>query len=827
MATATPSRDAREVVLNVEGMDCASCVAHVTKAAGKLDGVAACDVNLALGRAVVKFDPQKIAPEQIASTITDAGYPATPQTDDPTEQHALSDRQAAHARAWLGRAIVGGILWAPMEALHWLLYFAGHSHEGHVQSAGWMAWLSLVTSTIAIAYVGWGFYVGAYKALRRGTTDMDVLIAMGATVAYGYSLVALVGFELGWWATLPHLYFVESTALLALISLGHWMEARARDKAGSAIRQLLELAPATALKVPAPDARHEGAAKRVSLTIAPSSPSPIANRQSAISEEVPVSTLKVGDHVLVRPGDKVPIDGVVVEGTSGIDESMLTGEPLPAARGVGDSVFGGTVSTDGRLVVRVTRVGSATALAQIIDLVEKAQNSRPAVQRLADQIAAIFVPVVLGIALLTGVGWWVYGSHVAGWEPAATWGMIARAVCSVLIIACPCALGLAVPATLMVGTGMGARRGILIRDIDALQHASRVRTVILDKTGTVTAGKPAVDRLTAHGIAEDELLRLAASAEQFSSHPLAKAVVAAAQSRGLKLDIPDQFTSEAGLGIVATLNGQTLLVGSASLLAKHNIAVPADAAGVATHVHVAVSGGMGPSGGMGVPPMSRRSLETTASLRADEGEDALATKAARLLGTISLTDTLKPDSRSAISHLHDLGLRTLLLTGDRESAATQIAQQVGIDDVRAGVKPDGKAQVVKDLQATGVAVAMVGDGINDAPALAQAELGIAIGSGADVAKEAGRIVLVSGSLAGVPAAIRLSRATMRKIRQNLFWAFFYNVIAIPLAAFGLLNPAIAAAAMALSDVTVIGNALLLRRVNLDRRDDTHPGPRAR
>jgi Cu+-exporting ATPase len=590
---------------------------------------------------------------------------------------------------------------------------------------------------------------------------MDTLIAMGASVAYAYSLIYFLGGLLGWWTppTGDQLYFMESTGLLALISLGHWLEARARQTAGSAIRELLDLAPATALR-----------------------------QVGTEYEEVPVAQLHPGDRVLARPGDRVPIDGVVVDGRSSVDESMLTGEPLPVPRGPGDTVIGGTVNTDGRLVVRVTKTGGETALAQIVKLVEHAQSSKPPVQQLADRISAVFVPSVLAIALVTAIGWYAWAAAHA-WDAARTWAAIATAVCSVLIIACPCALGLAVPAALMVGIGRGAKRGILIRDIDALQSAERIDTVVLDKTGTVTQGKPAVvGVLSFDGEADSEILRLAAAAEQFSEHPLAKAIVAHARDRSIAVPDPTSFTNDPGHGVVATVDGRTLLVGSGGLLAKHG-------------GYAASHNGEGPA--------ASDPAQTLVYVAERNGESTV-----RPLGVVALSDQLKPDSQTAVRELQQLGLKTVLLTGDNEATARFIARQVGIDDVRANVKPGGKADVIRELQKHGP-VAMVGDGVNDAPALAAADLGIAIGSGSDVAKETGGIVLVSGSLHGVATSIRLSRATMRKIRQNLFFAFLYNVLAIPLAAFGLLNPLIAAGAMALSDVTVIGNALLLRRSNVD------------
>ena len=758
---AEPTTSAQEATLLVEGMDCASCVNHVTKAARKVAGVEACEVNLATGKAVVRFDPARTSPTAVAAAVTASGYPSEPQKparEAATSEELRLDRQRREARGWLKRAAVGFVLWFPIEATHWAMYLfsGGHHHETGVD---WMTWLSLAAATIAVIYVGSAFYRSAFRALRAGTTNMDVLIAMGATTAYVYSLVALIGHLSSGW-TLPHLYFMESTGLFALISLGHYLEARARQSAGSAIRQLMTLAPATARLLGSTGAERE----------------------------VPVSDLVVGDQILVKPGDRVPIDGVVIAGKSSIDESMITGEPIPAARAPGDSVIGGTLNVDGALRVRVSRVGSETALAQIIQLVEQAQNSRPAVQRLADRISAIFVPTVLVIALITGIAWYIHGA-VADLPTPQVWGNIARAVCSVLIIACPCALGLAVPAALMVGTGRGAQRGILIRDIDALQHAEKLDWVVLDKTGTITTGKPVVTEVAAlNGVPETEVLRLAASAELHSEHPLARAIVSTARGRGIEPVEPQEFASVAGEGVTARVGDTHVIVG----------ALPDGANGVPDGKPV--------NGGTLVNVSVRRDGEATPTL----------------VGRIWFADAPKPDSAGAIASLHDLGLKTVLLTGDRQAPAAAVAKLVGIDEVRAGIKPDGKAAVIRDLQSRNsqlatrnVRVAMIGDGINDGPAVAAAALGIAPASGAGIAKEAGDIVLVSGSLTGVPAAIRLSRATMRKIRQNLFFAFFYNVLAIPLAAFGLLNPMIAAGAMALSDVTVIGNALLLRREKID------------
>ncbi|MCC6425002.1 MAG: copper-translocating P-type ATPase [Phycisphaerales bacterium] len=769
--TTTIDQQSREAAISVDGMDCASCVAHVEQAMKRVAGVEACQVNLARGRATVRYNPATTNLDEISQAITQSGYPATAESTEDAqnveEQRLL--RQQAHARTWFHRAVAGVVLWLPVELTHWILKWMGEDHQHGAMGGGldWMVWAALISSTLAMVYVGWGFYRGAWAAMKRRTTDMDTLIAMGTSVADVYSLVALIGYLGGAWRELPDLYFMEASGLLALISLGHWMEARARDSAGSAIRKLMQLTPSTAQRLD----------------------------EAGESTEVPVAQLHKGDRVLVRPGDRVAMDGVVLEGRSSVDESMISGEPLPVVRSAGDEVIGGTINQDGRLVVRVMKVGSESALAQIVALVEKAQSSKPPVQRLADRIAAVFVPVVLGIALATAIGWHVWGA-AHGWEAATTWGMMAKAVCSVLIIACPCALGLALPAAMMVGTGRGAQRGILVRDIDALQNAEKIDTVVLDKTGTITRGKPVVGRVVAmDGVEEREILRLAASAEQFSEHPLARAIVDRARQQELKLVSPEQFNNEPGYGVLARVEGRNLLVGSEALLRKAaNGSALGDGPvmdGLGSIVHVA---------------------------HQDEAG------AVRRLGYVQITDQIKEDSARAIALLHAMRLRTVLLTGDNAATANAIARQVGIDDVRAEVKPGQKAAEIRKLQGESGGpgagsnrrrVAMVGDGINDAPALAAADLGIAIGSGSDIAKESGDIVLVGSSLVEIAAAIRLSRATMRTIRQNLFWAFLYNVLAIPLAALGLLNPLIAAGAMALSDVTVIGNALLLRRSKID------------
>lgn len=789
MTIATAQPEHSEASLEVSGMTCASCVAHVEQAAARLPGVESCRVNLAVGKARVRFDPRQTDPNRIARAITDSGYEATPApapgVGPATGESARNLSQHAQAQAWFRRAVVGIILWLPVEAIHWALHFAG------IHPA-WMDKVALITSTIALIYVGGGFYAGAFRAYRHRTTNMDTLIAIGATVAYGYSLVAWAGHAAGLWSSAPALYFMESTGLLALISLGHWLEARARDLAGSAIRQLMDLAPATALLLD----------------------------DSGTPRAVPLAEVQVGDRFLVRPGDRVPLDGAVIDGISSVDESMISGEPIPVTRRPGDNVIGGTQNIDGRLTVRARCVGSESALARIVELVDSAQSAKPPVQQLADKIAAVFVPIVLRIALVTAAAWYVWGrSH--GWPAELIGATIANAACSVLIIACPCALGLALPAAVMVGVGRGARRGILIRDIDALQQAQRVGLVVLDKTGTVTRGKPAVDHvIPVAGIDEATVLSLAAGAEQFSEHPLARAIVESARQRKLPIPEPRTFQNEAGLGVRAQINGRSLLVGNTELLQKYGAGLGAFPPSAGTKVGWAPPTSFPPTSvGNSHPSNSQPPAAPFAadSPSTDVYVAEIIDGSIKNLGHIKLCDPVRDDSLAAIAELHRLGLRTILVTGDAEAPARAVARQVGIDEVHARVRPSEKADAIRRFQAEirPRLVAMVGDGINDAPALAAADLGIAIGSGSDIAREAGGIVLLGGGLLGVPAAIRLSRATMRVIRQNLFLAFFYNVLAIPIAALGLLNPLWAAAAMALSDLCVIGNALRLRRTRID------------
>lgn len=747
--TATTEPSIEERAFRVDGMNCASCVAHVRKSALNVAGVRSADVNLARGRAVIAFDPAQTNPEAIESAIVSGGYTASIEqtADAATAERERLDAQMHHARGWRNRAILGVVLWLPLEAAHWLLSLAGHDAAHHRVDA--MTWANLIASTVAMTLVGFAFYRSAFAALKHRTTNMDTLIALGASVAWLFSLAALLGFVLHLWHPLPALYFMEASGLLALISIGHWLEARARQSAGSAIRQLLQLAPDRAIHLDEND-----------------NPS-----------EVPINALLVGDRLLVRPNDRIPIDGTILAGPSSVDESMITGEPLPVRRDRGDRVIGGTQNLDGRLILRVTQTGEATALSQIVKLVEQAQASRPAIQQLADRIAAVFVPSVLAIAVFTGVIWLTVGLF-QHWTAAAIAGKIALCVCSVLIIACPCALGLAVPAALMVGTGRGAQHGILLRDIDALQRAESIDTIALDKTGTLTLGKPRIDTTESldPGVSPNEAIAIAAALERFSEHPIAHAFAEALkQHPNAARLMPDEFAVIPGGGVRGNIAGVDYFLGSARLLAEHGVVITAT--DQVTAVYLA---------------------------RSDQ-----------LLARFTLTDQIKPESLAAIRELRAMDLKIVMLSGDAQPAAIAIAAQVGIDEARGDLRPADKAAEIQRLQSAGHKLAMVGDGINDAPALAAADLAIAVGSGTDIAKQSSDIVLVGSSLAGVASAIRLSRATMRSIRVNLFFAFAYNVLAIPLAAAGFLSPLIAAAAMALSDLTVLGNALRLRRVKID------------
>ncbi len=719
-ATTTPAADGRQRVdLAITGMTCASCAARIEKRLNKLDGVAA-TVNFASEHAAVAFDPDQVRVADLIDAVEAAGYGAA-------LPEAVTDEDPA--RPYRVRLLVAVVLTVPLVVFAWV---------DAARPPGWQ-WASLVLATPVAAYAGWPFHRAAATNARHGVATMDTLISVGTLAAWTWSTVVVLG------GLTTSIYFDTAGAITALILLGRYLEARAKRRSGAAIRALLELG-----------------AKEAHL---------LRDGQEVL---VPVEALTVGDRFVVRPGEKVATDGVVTSGTSAIDQSMLTGESVPVEVGPGDAVAGATVNTSGRLVVEATRVGSATALAQIARLVAEAQAGKAPVQRLADRISAVFVPIVMGVSALTLVGWLVVGG-------AATTAAFTAAV-AVIVIACPCALGLATPTAIMVGTGRGAQLGIVIKGPEVLEQTRQVTTVVLDKTGTLTEGAMAVSAVVpADGVDEAELLRLAAGAEDASEHPIARAIAAAGRERLGELPAVESFTARAGLGVEAVVDGHGVVIGRPGLLADRRVSLPARLTAEADRLEAAGSTVVGV---------------------AWDGE-------AR--GLVAVADRGKPTSRQAVADLRALGLTPVLLTGDNERTARAVAAEVGIDRVLADVLPGEKAAEVARLQAAGEVVAMVGDGVNDAPALARADLGLAIGTGADVAIEASDITLVAGDLRTAADAIRLSRRTLRTIEGNLFWAFGYNVVAVPLAVAGVVNPIVAAAAMAFSSVFVVTNSLRLRR----------------
>ena len=736
-----------KIELSLEGMSCAACAGRIERALAQVPGVAHAGVNFATARASVTLDgaAHPVTPDTLVTAVEAAGYgarlvgsgarrtPAAAPAGADTEA-ADPERMAREAHLQMQRrALILAAVFAVPVAVLGNLPMVGGLHESFALNL-----LLLILTTPVQFIAGWQFLRNAYKALRHGFANMDVLVAMGTLAAYVYSAANIfVG---------GHVYFDTAAVIITLILLGRYFEARARGRTSEAIRRLMGLRPKTARLV------RDGA-----------------------EIDVPVEQLQVEDRFLVRPGERIAVDGIVVSGRSSVDQSMLTGESLPVDKGSGDTVIGATVNHRGTLTVRAVKVGAETALAQIIRLVEEAQGGKAPIQRLADRISAVFVPIVIGIAVLTFGGWLLLGSGPDRLTPALL------ATVAVLVIACPCALGLATPTAIMVGTGRGAELGILIRGPEVLEAVKRLDVVVLDKTGTVTEGKPRLtDVISAPGLDDGRLLLLAASAERRSEHPLGEAIVAAARERELALEEPEGFDAVPGGGVTARVAGEDVVVGTRTLLQEHGVEVDG--------------------------------VLATADRLEREGKTAmLVAIGGKPAGVLAVADTVKPTSPEAIGRLRRLGLEVVLLTGDNARTAQAIGRALGIDRVLAEVLPHQKVEEVKRLQAEGKRVAMVGDGINDAPALAQADLGIAIGTGTDVAIEASDLTLMSGDLRGVPAAIALSRGTMRVIKQNFFWAFIYNLIGLPIAALGLLNPIIAGAAMAFSSVSVVTNSLRLRR----------------
>ncbi|MEX0887286.1 MAG: heavy metal translocating P-type ATPase [Phycisphaeraceae bacterium] len=723
--THTPTTTSHATDLRVTGMRCASCVSHVEQSLKKVPGVHNAAVNLATNHASVQHEAGTDV-TALVQAVRAAGYEAEPER--PATEHNGHDHAHHHdhgdAEAWKWRLIPFGILAAALVVLG----MTWHSPAS--------AWIQLVLATPVQIGLGWPFYRGAWAALKRMRPEMDTLVALGTTVAFVYSAVVTVMGH-------AEVYFETAAVILVFIGVGRLLEARARGSAASAIRELMQLQPDTA--------------------------SVIRDGQELT---VPVDAVEVGDELIVRPGERIAVDGEITTGQTSVDQSMVTGESLPVELGPGDPVFAGTVNKAGSVHYRATATGGAMLLSQVIELVKRAQASKANIQRLVDKVAGVFVPVVIVIAIAALLGW---GLVDGAWLQ----GMLA--LVAVLIVACPCALGLATPTAIMVGTGLGARRGILIKEALALERAGKLTDIVLDKTGTLTMGRPEVtDVVAAGGFDERDLLQLVASVEAPSEHPLARAIVAHAEARGIAPGEVADFESITGGGVAGRIAGRSVLVGRPGTLRDRGIAID-DA--LATRAE------------------SLENDARTVVAVAVDGQPA---------GLIALADRPRSGAADVVATLKALGLRTILLTGDNRATAEAIGHELGVDDILAEVLPTDKQAKVRELQQQGRVVAMVGDGINDAPALAAADIGIALGGGTDIAMDAGHVVLVGDDLANLPRAIRLSRATMRRIHVGLFWAFVYNLALIPVAVAGLLNPMLAAAAMALSSVSVVLNALYLR-----------------
>lgn len=716
-----------EKELDIHGMSCASCVFRVEKALEGIEGVTKAEVNLATERARV-FYSQEVSPEQLTEAVKAVGYGASLHSVNVDYAEAARKKEESLNKE-RRIVILAALLSLPLVLPMILMPFGIH-----YMISGW--WQLILTLPIQFI-LGLRFYVSAWKAVKARAGNMDLLVALGTSAAFGLSTYNLL-------RNTGHLYFESAAVIITLILLGKYLESRAKHRTSLAIRSLQALTPESA---------------RV--------------RRNGQDQQIPLKKVRLSDQVVVRPGEKIPVDGVILEGASQVDESLITGESLPVAKSVNDKVIGGSVNAEGLLLIQVTALGAETTLARIIRLVESAQAVKAPIQRLVDKVSAIFVPTVIAISLMTILSW---GLLSGNWEQAIVIGI------AVLVIACPCALGLATPTTIMVGTGLAAKAGILIKDAEALEVAHSISVIAFDKTGTLTEGKPRVSRVVANGLAESDLIRIVGSIQNGSEHPLALASLQKAQELNVELESATAVRAIPGKGVEGQISGHKYFIGTAQLMAERNI----DTASFQNALQDLFNSG------------------ATVSFLAREGE-------AHALGLIGFEDTIKPESKAAISGLRALGVKTIMLTGDNSAAAQKVADQLGLDEIRAQVLPQDKAQIIEELKVGGQVVAMVGDGINDAPALAAADVGLAMSTGTDVAMHAAGITLMRGNPLLIADTISISRRTYKKIQQNLFWAFIYNVIGIPLAAFGLLNPIIAGGAMAFSSLSVVSNALLLRR----------------
>ncbi|MFJ7974605.1 heavy metal translocating P-type ATPase [Peribacillus sp. NPDC096379] len=724
----------------ITGMTCAACATRIEKGLNKMDGVSMANVNLALENATVEYDPSQASPGDIIQRVEKLGYGAMIKDNNKDAVDYRQKEIQKQQRKFIVSVILSiPLLWAMVSHFSFTSFI-------YLPDFLMNPWVQMALATPVQFIIGKQFYIGAYKALRNKSANMDVLVAMGTSAAYFYSVYQAI-ISIG----NPHtaqLYFETSSILITLILLGKLFEAKAKGRSSEAIKKLMGLQAKTALVV-----------------------------RNGEELEIPLEEVIVGDTLLVKPGEKIPVDGEVIEGNSAVDESMLTGESIPVDKSLGDPVIGSTLNKNGFLKMKATKIGRDTALSQIIKVVEDAQGSKAPIQRLADQISGIFVPIVVGIAVLTFLVWiiWVNPGEVT---PAL------EALIAVLVIACPCALGLATPTSIMAGSGRAAEFGILFKGGEHLETTHHIDTVILDKTGTVTNGKPELtDIIVENGVAEQQFLSLIGAAEKQSEHPLAEAIVQGIHTREIALGIVQQFEAVPGYGVKAIVDQKEILVGTRKLMNQHQVDV-------------------------------QQALSMMEELEGTGKTAMLASIDGQYAGMIAVADTIKDTSKKAIKRLKEMDIAVIMITGDNQRTAAAIGKQVGIDQVIAEVLPEGKAEEVKKLQAEGNKVAMVGDGINDAPALALADIGMAIGTGTDVAMEAADITLIRGDLNSIADAILMSRKTMRNIKQNLFWAFAYNTLGIPIAAIGLLAPWLAGAAMAFSSVSVVLNALRLQRVKL-------------